>query len=255
MCRSSSGAEAGSQTLNQLMLPAPATSNGSAIPAKVDPKWDLLSGDTYDSPKADTSLALVPLGEQHAASPVSDQNALVLFDMFSNGDNASTPVNTQPTQQTNVAGQSGPFTPQFQQQHTFISQGGLYPNGSVPNAGSPQYEQSPHTQSTGPAWNAQIPNGSVPNSGSHQYEQSLHTQSTGPAWNGQVAEQQQPASPYGNISSSDLNIFIHIQKNSFKNIFSFRKIFFRCSWKNGKTPVLTFHHLLTVICWVDGLRI
>ncbi|CAL5206546.1 unnamed protein product [Lathyrus oleraceus] len=172
--RSSSGAEAGSQTLNQLMLPAPATSNGSAVPAKVDPKWDLLSGDTYGSPKADTSLALVPLGEQHAASPVSDQNALVLFDMFSNGDSAPTSVNTQPTQQTNVAGQSGPFTPQFQQQQTFISQGGFYPNGSVPNAGSPHYEQS------------------------------LHTQSTGPVWNGQVAEQQQPASPYGAQNNGSL---------------------------------------------------
>ncbi|KAL5071791.1 hypothetical protein RYX36_022678 [Vicia faba] len=39
-------AEEGSQTLNQLMLPAPSTtSNGSAPPVKVDPKWDLLSGD------------------------------------------------------------------------------------------------------------------------------------------------------------------------------------------------------------------
>ncbi|CAK8570228.1 unnamed protein product [Lathyrus sativus] len=202
--RSSSGAEAGTQTLNQLMLPAPATSSGSAVPAKVDPKWDLLSGDTYDSPKADTSLALVPLGEQHAASPVSDQNALVLFDMFSNGDNAPTSVNTQPTQQANVAGQSGQFTPQFQQQQTFISQGGFYPNGSVPNAGSPQYEQSLHTQSTGPAWNGQIPNGNVPNVGSPQYEQSLHTQSTGPVWNSQVAEQQQPASPYGAQNNGSL---------------------------------------------------
>lgn len=179
MCRSSSGAEAGSQTLNQLMLPAPATSNGSAVPAKADPKWDLLSGDNYDSPKADTSLALVPLGEQQPATPVSNQNALVLFDMLSSGDNAPTSANTQPTQQPNVGGQSGPFTPQYQQQQqTFTSQGGFYPNGNVLNAGLPQYEQS------------------------------LHTQSTAPAWNGQVAEQQQPASPYGNISSFDLSIFI-----------------------------------------------
>lgn len=170
--RSSSGAETGSQTLNQLLLPAPAaSSNGSAVPAKVDPKLDLLSGDNYNSPKADTSLALVPLGEPHPASPVSDQNSLVLFDMFSNGDTAPKSVNTQ---QTNVAGQSGPFTPQFQQQQTFISQGGFYPNGNVPNAGSPQYEQS------------------------------LHTQNTGPAWNGQVAEQQQPASPYGAQNSGSL---------------------------------------------------
>ena len=172
--RSSSGAEAGSQTLNQLLLPAQATSNGSAEPAKVDRKWDLLSGDNYNSPKADTSLALVPLGEQHPATPVSDQNAHVLFDMLSNGDNAPNSVNTQPAQQTNVAGQSGPFTPQFQQQQTFTSQGGFYPNGSVPNAASPHYDQS------------------------------LHTQSTAPAWNDQVAEQQHPASPYGAQNSGSL---------------------------------------------------
>ena len=83
LCRSSS-AEAGSQTLNQLLLPAPPTSNGSAPPVKVDPKWDLLSGEEFNSPKEDNSLALVPVGEQQAASPTSQQNALVLFDMFSN---------------------------------------------------------------------------------------------------------------------------------------------------------------------------
>ena len=138
------------------------------MPGKVDPKLDLLSGDDYSSPKADTSLALVPLGEQQPASPANQQNALVLFDMFSNGNNAPTSVNTQLTQPTNVAGQTSPLAPQFQQQQSFISQGRFYPNGSVPNVGSPQYEQS------------------------------LYTQSTGPAWNGQVAQQQQPPSPvYG----------------------------------------------------------
>ncbi|KAH1110371.1 hypothetical protein AAZX31_04G078900 [Glycine max] len=165
--RSSSSAEAGSQTLNQLMLPAPPTSNGSAPPAKVDPKVDLLSGDDYNSPKAETSLALVPLGEQQPASPMSQQNALVLFDMFSNGSNAPISVNTQPI---NIVGQTSPLAPQFQQQ-TFISQGVFYPNGSVPNVGSPRYEQSPFVQSTGPSWN------------------------------GQVAQQQQPLSPvYGTAS-------------------------------------------------------
>ncbi|KAH1203107.1 TOM1-like protein 9 [Glycine max] len=174
--RSSSNVEAGSQTLNQLLLPAPPTSNGSTIPAKVDPKWDLLSGDDYNSPKADSSNALVPLGEQPTASPVSQQNALVLFDMFSNGNNAPTSVNSQPPHPANVAGQTSPYAPQFQQQQTVTSQGGFYPNGNAPNAGSPQ-----------------------------QYEQSLYTQNTGPAWNGQVAQQQQqqPPSPvYGTQSGS-----------------------------------------------------
>ncbi|XP_061336502.1 TOM1-like protein 9 [Gastrolobium bilobum] len=166
--------EAGSQTLNQLLLPAPPASNDSAIPAKIDPKWDLLSGDDYNSPKADTSLALVHLGEQQPASPVSQQNALVLSDMFSNN-NAPISVNIHLTQPTNGAGQTSPFAPQFQQQHAFISQGGFYPNGNVPNAGSPRYEQSPYAQSTGPAWN------------------------------GQVAQQQQPPLPvYGAQSSGSL---------------------------------------------------
>ncbi|CAJ1972331.1 unnamed protein product [Sphenostylis stenocarpa] len=173
----SSSVEGGSQTLNQLLLPAPPTSNGSTIPGKLDPKLDLLSGDDYNSPKADASNALVPLGEQPPASPVSQQNALVLFDMFPNGNNAPTSVNTQPPQPANVAGQPTPYAPQVQQQQTVISQGGFYPNGNVPNAGSPQYEQ-----------------------------QSLYTQSTGPAWNGQVTQQQQqPPSPvYGTQSSGSL---------------------------------------------------
>ncbi|ESW09181.1 hypothetical protein PHAVU_009G107100 [Phaseolus vulgaris] len=151
--RSSAIAETGSQPLNQLLLPAPPTSSESAPPAKVDPKVDLLSGDDYNSPKAETSLALVPLGEQQPASPMSQQNALVLYDMFSNGSNSPISVNTQPI---NVAGQTSPFSPQFQQQQTFISQGLFYPNGGVPNVGSPRYEQSPYMQSTGPSWNGQF---------------------------------------------------------------------------------------------------
>ncbi|OIW14592.1 hypothetical protein TanjilG_32934 [Lupinus angustifolius] len=149
---SSSNAEAGSQTLNQLLLPAPPTSNGSALPAKIDPKWDLLSGDDYNSPKTENSLALVPVGEQQPTSPMSQQNALVLFDMFSNSNNASTAVNAQPT---NVASQTNQLGPQFQQQQTFISPSALYPNGNVPNGGSPRYEHSPYTQSIDPAWSGQ----------------------------------------------------------------------------------------------------
>ncbi|XP_061354698.1 TOM1-like protein 9 isoform X2 [Gastrolobium bilobum] len=185
--RSSSSAEAGSQTLNQLLLPAPPTSNGSATPAKVDPKFDLLSGDDYNSPKAETSLAIVPLGEQQPASPLSQQNALVLFDMFSNGSNAPTSVNIQPT---NVAGQTSPLAPQFQQQQTFISQGVFYPNGSVPNVRSPPYEQSPYTQSTGPAWNGQVAQQQQPHSSVYA------TQSGGslppPPWEAQPTDNGSP---------------------------------------------------------------
>ncbi|XP_054796766.1 TOM1-like protein 9 [Prosopis cineraria] len=173
--KSASSAEAGSQTLNQLLLPAPPTSNGSVLPAKAGPTIDLLSGDDYNSPKADTSLALVPVGDQQPASPLSQQNALVLFDMFSNGNNAPTSVNAHPVQSTNVNGPVSPLAPQVQQQQTLSPQGGFYPNGSVSNVGSPHYEQPPYSQSTSPAWN------------------------------GQVAQQQQPPSPvYGSQSGGSL---------------------------------------------------
>ncbi|KAF7817136.1 TOM1-like protein 9 [Senna tora] len=154
--RSSASAEGGSQTLNQLLLPAPPTSNGSALSAKADPKMDLLSGDDYNSPKSETSLALISLGEQQPASPVSQQNALVLFDVFSNGNNAPTSVNTQPTQPTSVTGQTSPLGPHFQQQTFMSPQGGFYANGNVLNVGSPRYEQSPYSQSNVPAWNGQV---------------------------------------------------------------------------------------------------
>ncbi|KAJ7958580.1 target of Myb protein 1-like [Quillaja saponaria] len=116
--RSASSSGAGAQTLNQLLLPAPPMSNGSAPPARADPKIDLLSGDDYNSPKADNALALVPVGEQQPASPMSQQNSLVLFDMFSDGE--------------------------------------FYPNGNATNMGLPQYEPTHYMQSTGPAWNGQV---------------------------------------------------------------------------------------------------
>ncbi|KAK4277011.1 hypothetical protein QN277_015082 [Acacia crassicarpa] len=173
--KSASSAEAGSQTLNQLLLPAPPTSNGPVLRAQAGPSIDLLSGDDYNSPKADTSLALVPVGDQQPTSDLSQQNALVLFDMFSNGNKVPTPVNTHPVMSTNVGGPVSPLAPQVQQQQTLYPQAGFYLNGSVVNMGSPRYEQSPYSQST-----------SSP-------------------WNGQVAQQQQPPSPvYGSPSGGSL---------------------------------------------------
>ncbi|XP_028781220.1 TOM1-like protein 9 isoform X1 [Neltuma alba] len=173
--KSASSAEAGSQTLNQLLLPAPPSSNGSVLPAKAAPSIDLLSGDDYNSPKADTSLALVPVGDQQPTSPLSQQNALVLFDMFSSSNNVPTPVNTHPVQSTNVSGPVSPLAPQVQQQQTLSPHGGFYPNGSVANVGSSHYQQSPYSQSASPPWN------------------------------GQVAQQQRPPSPvYGSQSSGSL---------------------------------------------------
>ncbi|MED6112532.1 hypothetical protein PIB30_062529 [Stylosanthes scabra] len=162
--RSASDAEADSQAFNQLLLTATPTSNGSAAPLNVNAKWDLLSGDDYNnnnnsSPKADNSLALVPIGEQQPANSTPHQqnnNALVLFDMLSNGNNGPAPINTH---SNIVIGQPNPLSPQIQHQ-TFISQGIVYPNNNVnmPNVGSsPHYyeqQSSPFAQSTGPMWNS-----------------------------------------------------------------------------------------------------
>lgn len=154
-CRSTSSSGAGVQPLNQLLLPAPPATNGPTAPVAANPKMDLLSGDDYNSPKAETSLALVPVGEPQPTTPLSQQNALVLFDMFSGGNNASNTVNTQPA---HLAGQTNSLTPQLQQQQNFHSpEVGVYPNGSAPNMGSPRYEPSVYMHSTVPAWNGQLP--------------------------------------------------------------------------------------------------
>ncbi|CAI0441348.1 unnamed protein product [Linum tenue] len=145
---SSSGA---AQPLNQLLLPAPPTSNGPA-----NPKMDLLSGDDFSSPKAgDTSLALVPVGETQATASPSQQNALVLFDMFSDNQPngvVNNPANTVNMHPTPFDGQNNTMTQQFQPQQNFQSpeQPGMYPNGTTPNTGSP------FMQGAVPAWNGQL---------------------------------------------------------------------------------------------------
>ncbi|KAF9662220.1 hypothetical protein SADUNF_Sadunf18G0030600 [Salix dunnii] len=151
---STSKSSAGAQTLNQLLLPAPPATNGPTTLAAADPKLDLLSGDNYNSPKADTSLALVPVGEPQATSPLSQQNALVLFDMFTDGNNAPNAVNMPAT---NLAGPTNSLTSQFHQQQNFQTpDAGVYQNGSSPNMGAPQYEQSVYMQAPGPAWNGHL---------------------------------------------------------------------------------------------------
>ncbi|XP_061951603.1 TOM1-like protein 9 isoform X1 [Populus nigra] len=151
---STSNSSAGAQTLNQLLLPAPPATNAPTTPAAANTKVDLLSGDDYNSPKAET-LALVPVGEAQATTPLSQQNALVLFDMFSDGNNAPNAVNMQAT---NLAGPTNSLTPQFQQQQNFQTpDAGVYRNGNAPNMGSPRYEQSVYMQASGPAWNGHLP--------------------------------------------------------------------------------------------------
>ncbi|KAG7972821.1 hypothetical protein I3843_07G202000 [Carya illinoinensis] len=152
--RASSSTSVEVQPLNQLLLPAPPATNGAAPPARVDPKMDLLSGDDYSSSKAENPLALVPVVGQQPASPISQQNALVLLDMFSETNNTPNPVNTQ---SANLTRQGNPLAPQIEQQQNFQSpQGGFYSNGSVPTVGSSQYEQQMYMQGAGSAWNGQI---------------------------------------------------------------------------------------------------
>ncbi|RXH91840.1 hypothetical protein DVH24_020863 [Malus domestica] len=151
--RSVSSSGSGANPLNQLLLTAPPATNGSTSTAKVDPRMDLLSGDDFGLPKADASLALVPVGEQQPTTPVSQQNALALMDMFGT-ESVPNPVNTHPA---NAASQPNPSPPQFPQQQNFQSpQGGFLPNGNAPIMGVPQYEQSPFAQGAAPAWNGQM---------------------------------------------------------------------------------------------------
>ncbi|KHG07990.1 Serine carboxypeptidase-like 18 [Gossypium arboreum] len=196
--RSTSSNGASSQPFNQLSLPVAPETNGSTLPAAVNPKMDLLSGDDY-SPKADNTLAIVPLGEPQQTTPASQQNALVLIDMFSDSNSTS---GSPKIQSSGLAGQTDPLTPQIQQQ-----QQNFHANGTVSNMGSPRYEQS-YVQGMGHAWNGQMAqqqqnfhaNGTVPNMGSPRYEHS-YAQGTGPAWNGQMVQQQQNFHVNGTVSN------------------------------------------------------
>ncbi|KAG5591970.1 hypothetical protein H5410_042484 [Solanum commersonii] len=98
--RSTSNASLGTQ----LLLPSPPS---ASIPSttKVDPKIDLLSGDDFSSPTTENVPTLVPVGgEPEPASPVSQQNALALVDMFSSPSNSQSPYS---------AGQTNASSPQF----------------------------------------------------------------------------------------------------------------------------------------------
>ncbi|XP_051137265.1 TOM1-like protein 9 [Andrographis paniculata] len=150
-----------------LAVSGPPTTNQATTPTKAaDPKIDLLSGDDYNS------LALVPVGQPQPASPVaSQQNALVLFDMFSD--------NNHKTNDTRPLNSPQPYSssPQFQQQQNFQppQPSSPYPNGSINLQGSgsvwngqttPPQQLPPSTvysaQSSGalppPPWEAQLDN-------------------------------------------------------------------------------------------------
>ncbi|XP_038898084.1 TOM1-like protein 9 isoform X2 [Benincasa hispida] len=103
------------QTVNQSMNASP-TIGGTASPAKFDPKLDLLSGDDYIPPVANTSLALVPLTEQQPTTPLSEQNALVPFDLHYDSNQAT---NVADTLSGNPGDQSHASVSNFHQHHNF----------------------------------------------------------------------------------------------------------------------------------------
>ncbi|GAB4854290.1 hypothetical protein Ancab_022876 [Ancistrocladus abbreviatus] len=144
--------------LSQPTLPAPPAVNGTT---KVAPKIDLLSGDLlsgdyYNSPTAQNSLALVPVSAPlpQPSSPVAtEQNALALVDMFSVGSNVPSSSNAPPSLS---AAQTYPLPPDFQQQqqHLQSPQYSSFSNGITPGMGVP-YEQAGYPQASGNSWNAQ----------------------------------------------------------------------------------------------------
>ncbi|GFS40298.1 ENTH/VHS/GAT family protein [Actinidia rufa] len=145
--------------------PTPPANGTATTPTKADPKMDLLSGDDFNSPSTENTLALVPVGEHQPASPVANQqNALALIDMFS----------LKITLQQNF-------------QHPQTPTG--YPNGIGPNMMSPQYEQSVYAQGPNPAWNGQTPPQQQPHSPVYGAESSSSLPP--PPWEAQLPDNSQ----------------------------------------------------------------
>ncbi|KAA3477555.1 TOM1-like protein 2 isoform X1 [Gossypium australe] len=181
---------------NDRSISSTAASSQHTPPAAASPKIDLLSCDDYNSPEVDNSLAIVPFGEPQQPTPAPEQNAIVLYDMFSDGNTTYDSSRTQ-----GFGGQTNPLTPQIQHQQNF------HANGIAANVGSPGYDTHGLTGQTDPWTQFQQQqnfhvNGTAPNMGSPQYEKS-YAQGTGPSWNSQL--DQHAADPfYGTQYSGSL---------------------------------------------------
>ncbi|MBA0568300.1 hypothetical protein Golob_005803 [Gossypium lobatum] len=181
---------------NDRSISSTAASSQHTPPAAASPKIDLLSSDDYDSPEVDNSLAIVPFGEPQQPTPAPEQNAIVLYDMFSDGNTTYDSSRTQ-----GFGGQTNPLTPQIQHQQNF------HANGTAANVGSPGYDTHGLTGQTDP-WTPQFQqqqnfhvNGTATNMG-FPYEKS-YAQGTGPSWNSQL--DQHAADPfYGTQYSGSL---------------------------------------------------
>ncbi|XP_062189220.1 TOM1-like protein 9 [Phragmites australis] len=150
----------------QLALPAPPVSNGTATSApKADPVIDLLSWD--DTPTtAENPLALVPVTDPLADSTSSNHNALAIVDMFSQNNttnsnaNAASPFglnssSTIPGSQPYNTPTQHPLQPQQPQQTA------LYPNGGAVNPGT-SYDQASQFNNMSSGWNGQVANPMAP---------------------------------------------------------------------------------------------
>ncbi|KAK6927388.1 VHS domain, partial [Dillenia turbinata] len=176
--RSASSTSAGTVPV-QSLVPAPPAINGQVAPPIVDPKMDLLSGDDYDN-----SLALVPVGEPQPATPVAQQNSLVLAlpDMFlPNNNTTSGPFNSQ---SSFPAGRTYAPAPQLERQQN--SQQILYQNGNAPHMGLHSHGQPLYAQGPNP-----VLNGSVSLQQQQQQQPPLYAQGATPVINGSVGLQQQ----------------------------------------------------------------
>ncbi|CAA7402747.1 unnamed protein product [Spirodela intermedia] len=206
--RSTGGASTSNEPLlQQLSLPAPPSSNGTATPAaRVDPHMDLLSGDSYNTPAAENPLALVPVSTTPASS-ISDQNILALSDMFAASTNSSSNQNgsldshsLQQLQQTYAP------APEFQpqQQLTLVpspsppQQPPYYSNGDPANMNFPRYEQKPHIpgaqlNNLNASWNVQSAQNFNPNQQELAYgSNDQHGALPPPPWEAQPAQNGQP---------------------------------------------------------------
>ncbi|WOK93808.1 target of Myb protein 1 isoform X1 [Canna indica] len=149
--------------LQQLSLPAPLPSNGSATSlAIIDPNIDLLSGEDFSKPANENSLALVPVGEP-VTNSASEQNILALVDMFPNTNtqvNNINPTSLSDTQLTLSAPQAYPPVTPLQLTPQQLQQPAPHPNGSIPNTRPPQYEYAVNNgtqlNQANPVWNGQV---------------------------------------------------------------------------------------------------
>lgn len=159
----SSASTSSPSPFEQLALPAPPTSNGSATPVKkADPFMDLLSGEDFNAPPTSNSLALVPVSEP-VASPSPNQNILALVDMFpqSNNNNNSNVNPSSPFGSTTAfpISQTPSVPPQLQQQP--LQQPVIYSNeGVLPRGTESQFERANYVAGVqmnhvNTAWNGQ----------------------------------------------------------------------------------------------------